>query len=116
MVWYNNVVEFKKISSGFKRVKEDIGKIFNLLAQNSKKIETLEREIKLLREQVVLNSQVIIENNENKRVVGNKDSKKFHYDNCPFAKRIKQTNLVGFNDIEDAVKHGFDECSCIREY
>ena len=116
MIWYNNIVEFKKISSGFKRVKVDIGKIFNLLAQNSKKIEKLEREIRILREQVILNSQVLVENAENKKIVGNKDSKKFHYDVCPFAKRIKSANLVGFNDIEDAVKHGFNECSCIREF
>ena len=116
---YDNIFEFKKISEAFMRVKEDVGKSFNLIAQNSKTIEKLEREILLLREQVILNSKVILENAENtekKKIVGNKDSKKYHYDICPFAKRIKKSNLKKFRSQNEAKKQGYVECSCIKEF
>ena len=42
-------------------------------------------------------------------VVGSKNSDKWHYCNCKWAKRIKKENLVCFNTTEEAEEKGYTE-------
>lgn len=117
---YNTSREFKKISDSFGRVKYDMNKIYNVIIELQNKVEEQEGTIKVLNTQVEemrLNS--IMKNNKDNCsehvVVGNIDSKRFHYNNCPYAKNIKPENKIVFDDIEQAVKAGYNECSCIRD-
>lgn len=46
--------------------------------------------------------------------VGSKNSNKFHVPTCQWAKRIKPENLVCFETIEDAERHGKIRHDCIK--
>lgn len=111
--------EVPKISSAFRRVKDDIGKIFNLIAENARK--SRENEIKIIHLQKdleILKAKLQSVEDikcEQRYIIGNSDSKKFHYNNCPYAKNMKDDHKIFFDNIETAVKNGYEECSCIRE-
>lgn len=115
--------EYAKISFAFKRVKEDILSIKKYIERNEREIERLhENNEKLIlivnelknsiKNLTGIETKVISEKRE---IIGNIDSKKFHYDDCPFGKKIKKENRIVFKNIDDALKHGFDECVCINE-
>ena len=42
--------------------------------------------------------------------VGSKSSTKYHYCDCRWAKRIKEENLICFDDAEDAQGQGYEPC------
>lgn len=111
---YNMGVEVKKIKAAFESVKQDM--LF-LRDENN----MLKEELAYLKARIESNRSDIEKNKkgldgvEKKEIVGNSDSKKYHYSDCPFAKKINKENKVVFKDIADAVKQGFDECPCIRE-
>ena len=107
-------VEVKKIKAAFDSVKQDM--LF-LRDENN----MLKEELAYLKARIDSNRSDIQRNKneisgiEKKEVVGNSDSKKYHYSDCPFAKKINKGNKVVFEDIADAVKQGYDECPCIRD-
>lgn len=114
----NNTVqkEFRKISGSFGKVRLDMNKMYSLVSETIRKQEELQEEIKYLKAELALFK---IDKNSSKTneeiIVGNIESKKFHYSSCPFAKNIKTDNKMTFENIEKAVKAGYTECSCIRE-
>jgi hypothetical protein len=44
--------------------------------------------------------------------VGSKNSDKYHYCSCSYAKSINRTNLVCFNNTEEAEEKGYTQSSC----
>jgi hypothetical protein len=44
--------------------------------------------------------------------VGSKNSDKYHYCSCSYAKSINSTNLVCFNNTEEAEEKGYTQSSC----
>lgn len=44
--------------------------------------------------------------------VGSKNSDKYHYCSCSYAKSINRTNLVCFNSTEEAEEKGYTQSSC----
>jgi len=42
--------------------------------------------------------------------VGNSNSRKFHYADCSYARKMNQKNSVYFNSREEAVKAGYVAC------
>ena len=109
--------EYRKISDAFDRVKKDIISIKRDANSNKKEILELKKQVNELKLLVAENKTKIIEKEVGKRreIIGNIDSKKYHYDDCPFGKKIKEDNKIVFSSIEEAVKKGYDECMCINE-
>lgn len=62
-------------------------------------------------EDIEINQKTEQENNEVKnyqgKVVGSKNSDKYHLPNCPGAKQISEQNKIWFNSIEEAKKAGY---------
>ena len=48
------------------------------------------------------------------KYVGHKNSKKFHYPECKWAKKMKPENQVWFNNREEAVNKGYIPCKVCR--
>lgn len=48
------------------------------------------------------------------KFVGSKDSDKYHYCNCRYAKRIKPENLLCFSDEKDAQAKGYVPCGVCK--
>lgn len=46
--------------------------------------------------------------------VGNKKSKKFHYPDCKYAKKMKKENQIWFSSIEEAEKAGYQPCKVCK--
>jgi hypothetical protein len=121
MMKYNIEREFKKISDSFGRVKYDMNKVYNVIIELQNKVEEQQSTIKVLNSQVEelringVNKVNEKDNGNENLIVGNIESRKFHYSNCPYAKNIKSDNKLIFDDIEQAVKAGYNECSCIRD-
>lgn len=113
MATYELETEFPKIKEAFERVKKDVSKM-------KKENRLLIEEVEYLRLKVNDNLKKINKNtkqfNEKKKeIIGNLTSKKYHYPDCPFAKRIAEDNRTKFKSVEAAVKEGYDECPCIRD-
>jgi len=114
----SKIQEFEKIKNSFTKVKGDINALRDGYTRiyNDRELEVkkLRDEVKYLREVIfaMQNKDSVI---EKKEIVGNKDSKKFHYSDCPYGKKINIENKIVFKNIEDAVKHGYTECACIIE-
>lgn len=107
--------EFKKISNAFKKVKEDMDRIrISILdVQNEKanrtEVESLIRQIELLNLKITkINAQ-----GPDYRLIGNKESKMLHITECPYAKKINSENKVFFDKRDEALKEGYNLCSCI---
>jgi predicted nuclease with TOPRIM domain len=111
---YNLDMEFKKIQFAFERVKKDLNtlKKENLL---------LREELDYLKEKVNSNRKIISENKENidnidsKTIIGHRNSKKFHYGDCPYGKKITVENRVFFKDVNEAIRNNFTPCVCVKE-
>lgn len=43
--------------------------------------------------------------------IGNKNSKKYHIFDCPYAVNIKEENFIGFNTSDEAKNNGYSPCS-----
>ncbi len=43
-------------------------------------------------------------------IVGNKNSLKFHYTSCQWARKMKDTNRIYFTARQDALKAGYVPC------
>lgn len=56
-------------------------------------------------------SQTITKHPTNAQYIGNKNSKKFHYSSCSYAKKMKQENAVYFNTSIEATNTGYTPCS-----
>lgn len=118
---YDQAVEYKKIRFAFERVrrdvlalreqnsilKEQVAYLRSIVEQNS----TLAKENKLLANE----NRSLLENVEAKQVVGNTDSKKVHYSDCPFAKKMREENRIYFPNVSDAVRKGYKRCVCTKE-
>jgi len=48
------------------------------------------------------------------RLVGSKDSDKYHFPSCKMAAKIKKANLVEFKSVEDAVKDKRTACTVCK--
>jgi len=107
--------EFEKIRLAFLRVKHDLDFLKSENSKLKEEIFYLKNKVDSNKENISINSQKIEIEKEDEQIIGNLDSRKFHYHNCPFAKKISEDNKVEFLNIEDAVKKGFNECVCIRE-
>ncbi len=111
-----NIQEFNKIKDAFEKVKKDVF----FLTQKVNRLENakVETENRLIREIEVLKIKVYtIENQkilhqEEHTILGNSDSKKLHLSNCPYAHKISKENLVRFESMKDALREGYDACSC----
>lgn len=118
MVEYNLGTEVVKIKESFIKVKGDINALRDgytrMYNDKNSELKQLREEVKYLKSIIfaMQNKDSVI---EKKEIVGNKDSKKFHYSDCPYGKKINIENKIVFKNIEDAVKHGYDECVCIVE-
>lgn len=117
----NSQQEFDKIRTGFVKVKEDI----NYLNLNIEKVKTQKAdrvttdhilmELNKLRQIIIEMSlkETKVEVGEKLNVIGNLDSKKVHYSNCPFAKRITIEHRTSFDSVADALNHKYNKCSCV---
>ncbi len=113
--------EFEKVRQSFGKVKEDI----NYLNSNIEQIKAQKAD-RMTTDQIFLEMaklrNIIIELSlkdtkeakcETMGIVGNTDSKKVHYENCPFAKRITKEHKTSFESVQDALNHKYSKCSCI---
>lgn len=50
----------------------------------------------------------------NGKYFGNKNSKKFHKEDCRYAKNMKEENLILFDERETAITTGYNECSVCK--
>ncbi len=114
--------EFVKIYEAFVRVKSDMSKLFIFTDRNKEDIKllkekmlVLEQELRLVRGKEAYKELKNYSEKENNEYIGNLESKKLHYSNCPFAKNIKPTNRVHFVKIEEGIKEGYNTCSCISQ-
>lgn len=105
--------EFELVKAAFDKVKED-----NLYLLE--RIDALEKANKEVVRLVLLNKTNIAENGakinpegKEKTFIGNLTSKKVHYFDCGFARKIKEDNRAYFEDVKNAEKEGFDGCFCI---
>ena len=58
-------------------------------------------------------TSTIKETKDDCKFVGSINSDKYHYPDCPYAKRIKPENLICFSDEKDAQEQGYNPCvSC----
>lgn len=48
------------------------------------------------------------------KYVGSKNSNKYHYPDCKWAKKISPKNLVTFKTAEEAVKAGYVPCKVCK--
>ncbi len=48
------------------------------------------------------------------KYVGSKNSNKYHYPTCKWAKKISSKNLVTFKTAEEAVKAGYIPCKVCK--
>ena len=120
--------EFSKISSAFKRVKQDVSSIKNyikdLYAKDQQKtddIRKLQMEIEVLTKEIILirsekttktiNKTIV----EEEDVIGNSDSKMAHVESCPYGKKVTDDHRVFFKDKFDAKKQGYKFCVCMKD-
>ena len=63
--------------------------------------------------------QVIVKTARSPRVkhtfIASKTGKKFHYDNCFFAKNIKPKSRITFKSKDAALNKGFKACECLKK-
>ena len=65
----------------------------------------------------IFNNNTIKEtSDENKVFVGSINSNKYHWPDCPFAKRISEENKVWFSTEEEAEKSGYIKCGNFEKY
>lgn len=110
------IEELVKIRNAFDKVKKDMF----FLTQKVNRIENSKTEVenKLIKEIELLKLKLYsIENNQTHQeeihyVIGNNDSKKVHMSNCPYAHKISKDHIARFDTINDALKQGYDTCSC----
>lgn len=64
------------------------------------------------------NSETKIQTSEKKtgKFVGSVKSNKFHFPDCPYAKKIKDENEIWFDSIEDAEKQGYVAAKCCNPH
>ncbi len=111
---YELEIEFKKIQFAFEKVKEDVKYL-------RKENLYLREEIDFLKEKINLNKEKIIDNTKTiktldaKTILGHNKTKKFHYGDCPYGKKIAVQNRVFFKNLEEAYKNNYKACVCISE-
>ncbi len=52
---------------------------------------------------------------QNLLFVASKHSDKFHIQQCPFARNIKEENKVFFSSKQEALNKGFKPCKCVED-
>ncbi|MFW6286123.1 MAG: hypothetical protein ACOC16_03300 [Nanoarchaeota archaeon] len=111
--------EFEKIKSAFSKVKNDMNQLLNYTNKLQKENQDQNQMIFELRDELLRLKNNKENNNQEecpkRKIIANIESKKFHYDNCPYGRNIKLDNRMEFENIEKAIKSGYQECSCIRE-
>lgn len=110
--------EFNKISSAFERVKEDVivlkREVLHVKNENKSVREKLSRvsnrkpKIKTITKTIIKRIGKI-----KHKIVGNSKTKKVHYSVCAHAKKLNEKSAVKFKTIKDALKQGYNRCSCI---
>lgn len=107
--------EFLKIRGGFIKVKKDVLTIkqdineLDKVKANKSELQFLINEVGKLKDEM----NKILSQGRFIQLIGNVDSKKIHYSNCPFAKKITDEHRIVFENIEEAQKHQFTPCSCV---
>ena len=70
---------------------------------------------RLDKEPVAIGSAVpIVKPSSKGKYIGHKNSKKFHYPNCKWGKKIKPENQVWFNSREEAIDKGYVPCKVCK--
>ncbi len=85
---------------------------------NSDKKIFLENENKTKNNLNQLNQEIknnSLENNKKCVFVGSKNSNKYHYSFCRWAKKIKPENRICFSSIKEAQEKGYVPASCIKK-
>ena len=120
--------EFSKISSAFKRVKQDVHSMKNyvkdLYAKDQQRVEDirkLQSQVEILTKELILvrsekttktiNKTIV----EEEQVIGNSDSKMAHVESCPYGKKVTDEHRVFFQDKLDANKKGYKFCVCMKD-
>ncbi len=109
---YNLKLEFSKIQNAFERVKKDNDYLLKRIEDLEKSNRKLLKSISEINTNNVVSTK-IIDNTEKKIYIGNKDSKKVHISDCPYAKKINLENREIFDKINDAIKEKYKRCSCV---
>jgi regulator of replication initiation timing len=116
------------IVESFRRAKNDIMQLQKTVAelsQNQERLMELIHELSakdhnLAEKLSAMNSKttntiVRIEKGERKKFVASKTGKKFHEQNCPFAKNIKPTSKIVFASKNTALNKGYKACDCVKK-
>ena len=118
---YDPSIEYKKIKFAFERVRRDV---LALREQNSilkeqvaylKSIVEQNKDLSRKNKDLSEENRALIEGTKKVEVVGNSDSKKVHYSDCPFAKRMRDENIVYFKEVSDAIRKGYKRCPCTKQ-
>jgi hypothetical protein len=111
-----NEQEFNKIRDAFEKVKKDVffltQKVNRLENSKNDSENKLIKEIELLKLKMYTLENGHSSNEEIHYVIGNSDSKKVHMSNCPYAHKISKDHIQRFDTLKDALKQGYDTCSC----
>ncbi len=116
--------EFGRVKNAFIKVKKDVeylnNNIIDLKAQKADRInvDRIIREVNELRD-IIVEVSLKVNGDSGKKgevleVWGNSDSKKAHFSNCPFARRITKEHKVVFKDMADALNHKYSKCTCLK--
>lgn len=113
--------ELKMIRFAFDKVKRELfflaENVNRIDSQNKSELNELRREIEILKLKVIsvntVKKEIIHE--ENHFLVGNLESKKLHYSNCPYAHKMSKENVKTFNSIKEALDEGYERCSCLSD-
>ncbi|MDA3854620.1 MAG: hypothetical protein PF569_00065 [Candidatus Woesearchaeota archaeon] len=114
--------ELKMIKFAFDKVKREIfflaEKVSRVESQSKKDFDSLKREMEILKLKIVSLEKidkVTSSHEEQHFLVGNSESKKLHYSNCPYAHKMSKDHIVTFNSLKEALDEGYDRCSCLSD-
>lgn len=114
--------ELRKVKFAFDKVKREMfflaEKVGRLDNQTKKDTDELKRELEILKLKIKsLEGVKKIDSSHEEQhfLVGNSQSKKVHYSNCPYALKISKENLVTFNNVKNALDQGYDRCTCLSD-
>ena len=122
----NIIQSFRLAKSDIIKLQDKIIEVGNVQKKIIERLETLRakevllsqkvREITLGRLSNPVEKTVVktIAKKAQKKYVGSKEGKKFHFDVCPFAQNIKPKTKVIFSSKTKAFNDGYKPCHCIK--
>lgn len=94
---------------------QDIKSLISELKQSENKIISLIENLSTKKSDIYLVKKSLSKKrSKNKIYVSTKSGKKFHEENCPFAKNIKPKNKIKYKTKTKALNNGLKPCSCIK--